>query len=98
LWPGLGVQRHAPRLAARQRGIFGLRLNQRSGRARSYVSLEGFSRGRPWVRFASTPRPQVPLPIPALRTPPEGALDFGSGWAQHNYAISEVNGYFALGE
>ena len=42
--------------------------------------------------------PQVPLPIPALRTPPEGALDFGSGWVQHNYAISEVNSYFAHGE
>jgi hypothetical protein len=62
-WPGLlravtglrrsmGVKRHAPRLAARQRGILGLRLSQRSGRARSYVSLEGCSRGRPWVGLA----------------------------------------------
>ena len=48
----LGVKRHAPRLAARQRGIFGLRLSQRSGRTRSYLSLEGCSRGRPWVRLA----------------------------------------------
>src|SRR6266850_537263 len=48
----LGVKRHAPRLAARQRGIFGLRLSQRSGRTRSSVSLEGLSRGRPWVRIA----------------------------------------------
>jgi hypothetical protein len=45
----LGVKRHAPRLAARQRGIFGLRLSQRSGRARSCLSLAGLSRGRPWV-------------------------------------------------
>jgi hypothetical protein len=56
-WPdlqrALGVKRHAPRLAARQRGIFGLRLNQRSGRTRSYLSLEVFSRGRPWVRVRS---------------------------------------------
>ena len=52
LRPGLGVKRHAPRLAARQRGIFGLRLSQRSGRTRSYLSLEGYSRGRPWVRLA----------------------------------------------
>ena len=52
LRPGLGVKRHAPRLAARQRGIFGLRLSQRSGRTRSYLSLAGLSRGRPWVRLA----------------------------------------------
>src|SRR5882672_9518360 len=52
LRPGLGVTRHAPRLAARQRGIFGLRLSQRSGRTRSCLSLEGLSRGRPWVRLA----------------------------------------------
>jgi hypothetical protein len=62
-WPGLlravsglrrtvGVKRHAPRLAARQRGIFGLRLSQRSGRTRSCLSLAGVSRGRPWVRLA----------------------------------------------
>jgi hypothetical protein len=37
----LGVKRHAPHLAARQRGIFGLRLSQRSGHARSCMSLEG---------------------------------------------------------
>src|SRR3954447_25955967 len=48
----LGVKRHAPRLAARQRGIFGLRLSQRSGHARSSLSLAGWSRGRPWVRLA----------------------------------------------
>jgi hypothetical protein len=47
-----GVKRHAPRLAARQRGIFGLRLSQRSGRTRSSMSLAGLSRGRPWVRLA----------------------------------------------
>jgi hypothetical protein len=51
----LGVKRHAPRLAARQRGIFGLRLSQRSGRTRSSLSLAGWSRGRPWIRLASTP-------------------------------------------
>jgi hypothetical protein len=49
----LGVKRHAPRLAARQRGIFGLRLSQRSGHARSSLSLEGFSRGRPWAELRS---------------------------------------------
>src|SRR4051812_15947320 len=48
----LGVKRHAPRLAARQRGIFGLRLSQRSGRTRSSVFLAGLSRDRPWVRLA----------------------------------------------
>jgi hypothetical protein len=69
----LGVNRHAPRLAARQRGIFGLRLDQRSGRPRSCLSLEGFSRGRPWARSTSLPARRLPLPVPALRTPPEGA-------------------------
>src|SRR5712672_4200617 len=63
----LGVKRHAPRLAARQRGIFGLRLSQRSGRTRSSVSLEGFSRGRPWVRLAYVPARRLPLPITALK-------------------------------
>ena len=49
----MGVKRHAPRLVARQRGIFGLRLSQRSGHARSSLSLEGFSRGRPWAGLRS---------------------------------------------
>jgi hypothetical protein len=40
----------------------------------------------------------LPLPVPALKTPHENALDDGPGWRQHNYAISEVNSYFALGE
>jgi len=71
--PALGVKHHAPHLAARQRGIFGLRLNQRSGRPRSCLSLEGFSRGRPWARSTSLPARRLPLPIPTLRTPPEGA-------------------------
>src|SRR5215510_14736564 len=48
----LGVKRHAPHLAARQCGIFGLRLSQRSGHTRSCLSLAGYSRGRPWVRVA----------------------------------------------
>src|SRR5882724_9223755 len=92
-WPGLlravsglrrtmGVKRHAPRLVARQRGIFGLRLRQRSGRTRSYMSLAGWSRGRPWVRFAWTPARRLPLPVPALKTPHENALDDGPGWPE----------------
>jgi hypothetical protein len=40
-----------------------------------------------------TPCPQVPLPVPALKTPHENALVDGSGWAKHNYAPSEVNNY-----
>jgi hypothetical protein len=40
----------------------------------------------------------LPLPVPALKTPHENALDDGPGWAKHNYATSEVNSYFALGE
>jgi hypothetical protein len=73
LRPGLGVKRHAPRLAARQRGIFGLRLNQRSGRTRSSVSLAGLSRGRPWVRIALVLarrcRSRSPLSRRLMKTP-----------------------------
>jgi hypothetical protein len=69
----LGVKHHAPRLAARQRGIFGLRLSQRSGHARSSVSLTGFSRGRPWVESASTParrcRSRSPFSRRLMKTP-----------------------------
>jgi hypothetical protein len=83
-WPGLlravsglrrtvGVKRHAPRLAARQRGIFGLRLSQRSGRTRSCLSLEGLSRGRPWVRIALVLarrcRSRSPLSRRLMKTP-----------------------------
>jgi hypothetical protein len=62
------------------------------------VSLVGFFPRPPVGQACVDARPQVPPPIPALRTPPEGALDFGSGWVQHNYAISEVNSHFAHGE
>src|SRR5215470_5951929 len=53
-------------------GIFGLTPYQRWGRTRSCLSLAGCSRGRPWVKVAST-LPAGALPLPALRTPPEGA-------------------------
>src|SRR5260221_14224777 len=39
-----GHETSRPRLAARQRGILGLRLNRRSGHARSSLSLAGVSR------------------------------------------------------
>ena len=93
--PGLGVKRHAPRLAARQRGIFGLRLI--SGRAAPGAVC-------PWrvvpepARGSGVrpPRPQVSLPFPALqnasgRRPSKS----GSGWPKHNYAESEVKHYFS---
>jgi hypothetical protein len=79
LRPGLGVKRHAPRLAARQRGILGLRLSQRSGRARSCLSLAGFSRGRPWAGLRNCLpagcRSRSP-PCERLRKTP---LELGSG-------------------
>jgi hypothetical protein len=41
----------------------------------------------------------VPLPVTALRTPPEGApRNTDRDGRQHNYALSEVNNYFASGE
>ena len=77
-FPGLGVKHHAQRPAVRQRGIFGLRLSQRSGRARSCLSLAGFSRGRPWVGLRERAPASLPLPFPALTRPRENALDDGS--------------------
>ena len=47
--------------------------SQRSGRTRSYLSVAGFSRGRPWVRVALLPARRLPLPVPALKTPHENA-------------------------
>jgi hypothetical protein len=60
----LGVKRHAPRLAARQRGIFGLRLNQLSGRARSCVSLAGCLPRPPVGQDCVNACPQVAAPAP----------------------------------
>jgi hypothetical protein len=69
--PGRETSRPAPCGAPTRH----LRLtpHQRSGRTRSCLSLEGFSRARPWVRGAYVPARRLPLPLPALRTPPEGA-------------------------
>jgi hypothetical protein len=70
-FPGLGVKHHAQRPAVRQRGIFGLRLSQQSGRTRSYVSLAGeAARGSACV----SARPQVcrsrsPLSRGLVKTP-----------------------------
>ncbi len=78
----LGVKRHAPRLAARQRGIFGLRLNQRSGHTRIYPPWQVAPEAARGAGVRKVPVPQVPLPFPALKTPHENALDDGSGCGQ----------------
>src|SRR5262249_55218940 len=68
----LGVKRHAPRLAARQRGIFAFRRLTVVGPGRLLVAGEA-ARARPGDEGCVGLRPQVPLPFPAYRTPPEGA-------------------------
>jgi len=57
---------------ARQRGIFGLRLNQRSDRPGAICPWEVCSERRPWVGLR-LPLPAGAAPAPALRTPPEDA-------------------------
>src|SRR5262245_49344475 len=68
----LGVKRHAPRLAARQRGIFAFVPLTVVGPGRLLVAGEA-ARARPGDDGCVLRRPQVPLPLPANKTPPEGA-------------------------
>src|SRR5215510_12952520 len=68
----LGVKRHAPRLAARQRGIFAFVPLTVVGPGRLLVAGEA-ARARPGDDGCVLRRPQVPLPFPANKTPPEGA-------------------------
>src|SRR5262245_51572964 len=77
----LGVKRHAPRLAARQRGILAFVPLTVVGPGRVVVPDEA-ARAPPGVGRCVLPRSQVPLPFPAYRTPPEGALVLGSGYDQ----------------
>ena len=61
-----------PRLAARQRGIFGLGLiNGRTGQ--ELFVPGGLFRASPVGRVASSPSRRLPLPFPALKTPHECA-------------------------
>jgi hypothetical protein len=60
----LGVKRHAPRLAARQRASSAY-ASSTVGPARSCLSLGGFIRASPVGRFASSPSRRCP-PAPRL--------------------------------
>src|SRR5262245_55411277 len=77
----LGVKRHAPRLAARQRGIFAFVPLTVVGPGRLLVAGEA-ARARPGDDGCVLRRPQVPLPFPANKTPPEGALVEWIGMAE----------------
>src|SRR5262245_27165528 len=87
----LGVKRHAPRLAARQRGIFAFRRLTVVGPGRLLVAGEA-ARVRPGDEGCVLLRSQVPLPIPAYRPPHECALrrvdrddvTYGEVWARVN--------------
>src|SRR4029450_9894334 len=86
----LGVKRHAPRLAARQRGIFAFRPLTVVGPGRLLVA-DAAARARPGDEGCVSPLPAGAAPAPRLqdasgRRPSQR----GSGWAQRNYAASEV--------
>src|SRR5262245_61330401 len=68
----LGVKRHAPRLAARQRGIFAFVPLTVVGPGRLLVADEA-ARARPGDEGCVVLCPQVPLPLPAYTTPHECA-------------------------
>jgi hypothetical protein len=68
----LGVKRHAPRLAARQRGILAFMPLTVVGPGRLLVAGEA-ARGPPGVEGCVLPRSRVPLPFPACKTPHECA-------------------------
>src|SRR5262245_56719581 len=68
----MGVKRHAPRPTARQRGILAFMPLTVVGPGRVHSARRGCpstARGRGCVLHRS----QVPLPLPAYKTPPEGA-------------------------
>src|SRR5215468_4765920 len=69
--------------------IFGLTPYQLPGPARICLSLDGLPERRPWERLR-LPHPQVPSRSPLARRLMRTPLEDGSGWAQHNYAASEV--------
>ena len=69
----LGVKRHAPRLAARQRGILAFMPLTVVGPGRLLVAGEA-ARVRPGDEDCVSLRSQVPLPFPAFKTPHECAL------------------------
>src|SRR4029450_11086911 len=62
----LGVKRHAPRLAARQRGILAFMPLTVVGPGRLLVAGEA-ARVRPGDGDCVSPRSQVPLPVPARK-------------------------------
>src|SRR5215475_5119946 len=65
-WNGLGVKRHALRLAARQRGILAFMPLTVVGPGRLLVADEA-ARVRPGDEGCVVLRSQVPLPFPAYR-------------------------------
>src|SRR5215467_2985974 len=92
----LGVKRHAPRLAARQRGILAFMPLTVVGPGRLLVAGEA-ARVRPGDESCVSLRSQVPRPLPALKTPHENAPRRWTGSAQDNYAESEVKHFFTVG-
>ena len=90
------VHSGAPAPCGAPTGIFGLRLvNGRT--SRSSLSLVVLSERRPWAGLRDC-RPAGALPLRALRTPPEGALELGSGWVTRRVKNEGSQEIFTEGE
>src|SRR5499427_6557977 len=86
----LGVKRHAPRLAARQRGILAFMPLTVVGPGRLLVADEA-ARVRPGDEGCVRPPLAGAAPVPRLQNASgRRPSKLGSGWAQHSYAESEV--------
>src|SRR5215467_10111095 len=91
----MGVKRHAPRLAARQRGIFAFRHLTVVGPGRLLVAGEA-ARVRPGDEVASPIARRCRSRSPPTERLRKAPLVLGSGWPQNNYAFGEVKQYSLL--
>src|SRR5262249_48337591 len=91
---GLGVKRHALRLAARQRGILAFMPLTVVGPGRLLVADEA-ARVRPGDEGCVRPSLAGAAPVPRLQNASgRRPSKLGSGSVQHSYAQSEVKRYF----
>src|SRR5438093_9588216 len=82
----LGVKRHAPRLAARQRGILAFRPLTVVGPGRLVVADEA-ARARPGDEGCVRPSHAGAAPVPRLQNASgRRPSKLGSGWPKHSYA------------
>src|SRR5262252_2727402 len=95
-WNGLGVKRHALRLAARQRGILAFMPLTVVGPGRLLVADEA-ARVRPGDEGCVSPSLAGAAPVPRLQNASgRRPSKLGSGWGQHSYALGEVKHNFTI--